>query len=105
MYVALGTTSEGFKRGRSAGCPEGGCCTSWRPVLDATDENIDTDDCARWWDALLVERGSLPSEGEASVVVSGTGAGFPLIDSRRVEEGCGLAPLGRAIRLFLRSAR
>lgn len=53
MYVALGTTSEGF-RGR-AGEVWLGCCASCRPVLEET-EYVERDDWARLWDMALADR-------------------------------------------------
>jgi len=45
MYVALGTTSEGF-RGTTGALGERGCCTSGRPILEFDEEYVERDDRA-----------------------------------------------------------
>lgn len=99
--MALGTTCEGFKGGSC-----GGGCTSARPVLEPADEYVPTEL------RLCLREKELPGrEGRSAAGVSGGASACGVvsdntaIDCRRLLGGGGLAPLGRATRLFLRSAR
>jgi hypothetical protein len=111
MYVAVGTTSEGFKIATGGDCTAGGW-TSCRPVLEVTDEYVDIEDCARRCDEKLAGRGAAVTRADSFGGNSGAGIGCgctcvatPLSESRLLLEGGGLAPLGRATRLLRRSAR
>lgn len=73
-----------------------------------TEEYVDREDCARLCDIPLAEREVPSMEGLADCDSTGTGVGIPRSDSRRLLEllgGKGLAPVGLATLLFLRSAR
>lgn len=103
MYVAVGTTSDGFK-GAAGAWEVDGCCANCRPVREFTDEYVDSEDWARLCDSTLEERGFDSSTGDAGKG-SATAAVAPLSESRRLLVGKGLAPLGRATRFVRRSDR
>lgn len=109
MYVAVGTTSEGFRIATGGDCACGGW-TSCRPARDVTDEYVESEDWARLCDEMLVERIAELAEADSVNCEFGAGAACvlvatPLLDSRLLLPGGGLAPLGRATRLLRRSAK
>lgn len=66
---------------------------------------MDSEDWARLCDSTLEERGANSVEGDSGVGSAGAVVATPLSDSRLLLGGGGLAPLGRATRLFRRSDR
>jgi hypothetical protein len=83
-----------------------GCGTSCLPTFDVA-EWLDITDMARWCDMTLSDRGGSSLAGSDTATVEGT-RDNPQSNSRLprvVEEGRGLAPVGRAIRLLRKSAR
>jgi hypothetical protein len=91
MYVALGTTSDGFTRAGVFG--EFGCCTSCRPVLEVT-EYVDRADSALLCEKALADRGPKSLEDFAvGSVASGARVEACIaeaclsVDSRRVLAG------------------
>jgi hypothetical protein len=109
MYVAVGTTSEGFRIAAGGDSARGGW-TSCRPVRDITEEYVEKDDWARLCDGKLVERivglaGVDSVSGNSGTRAACVFVATPLSDSRLLLAGGGLAPLGRATRLLRRSAK
>ena len=100
----MGTTSEAFRGFTGSDRSACGGCTICLLVLDVTDEYVDSEDCARRWDWTLEERG-YSDDGLSGFVSGSCGVTTPRSESRLLLAGCGLAPVGRATRLFRRPLR
>lgn len=64
MYVALGTTSDGF-RGATGDPPRAGGWASCLPVLEVTEPYVESADWARLCESALAERGIASPVGDS----------------------------------------